>query len=289
MEPLVSIGMPVRNCEETIGSALRSLSLQEYENWELILIDDGSTDRTLERAARHEDNRIRIVSGKTRQGVSRRLNQAVELSRGDYFARMDGDDIAYPERLRLQLEFLRKNPRVDLAGCRVLIFSGGGDLVGTYPFRQTHEEICRRPWSGFYLPHPTWMGKTTWFRRHPYRSEPVRTEDQELLLRTFSKSRFACLPHFLLGYRQVRLSLKSILPGRIHFALELLKGPSPIRRVQVALGVLGQGLKAVTDIFALTSGLNYRILRHRALPVPDSEVRRWREVWSTVNRIEKNG
>jgi glycosyltransferase involved in cell wall biosynthesis len=289
MEPLVSIGMPVHNSEETIGSALRSLSLQEYENWELILIDDGSSDRTLERAERHEDNRIRIICGKTRQGISRRLNQAVELSRGEYFARMDGDDIAYPERMRLQVEFLDKNPGVDLAGCRVLIFHGGGDIVGTYPFRQTHGEICRRPWSGFYLPHPTWMGKTVWFRRHPYRTEPVRTEDQELLLRTFSKSRFACLPHFLLGYRQVRLSLKAILPGRIHFALALLEGPTAVRRFQVALGVFEQFLKGVTDIFALTSGLNYRILRHRALPVPDSEVRRWREVWSAVNRIAKIG
>lgn len=283
MEPLVSIGMPVRNCEKTIGAALRSIFLQEYENWELILVDDGSTDSTLERAARHKDDRIRIIYGKTRQGISRRLNQAVELSRGEYFARMDGDDIAYPERLKLQVEFLLKNKDIDLAGCRVLIFDGSGDIVGTYPFRQTHEEICRRPWSGFYLPHPTWMGKTRWFKHHPYRSEPVRTEDQEMLLRTFSRSRFACLPQFLLGYRQVRLSLKAILPGRIHFALALLEGPSAVRRFQVAMGVFEQVLKGVTDIFALASGLNYSILRHRALPVPDSEVQRWREIWSAVS------
>jgi hypothetical protein len=199
---------------------------------------------------------------------------------------MDGDDIAYPERLKLQVEFLCRNKEIDLVGCRVVIFNGAGDTVGTYPFRQTHGEICRRPWSGFYLPHPTWLGRIEWFHANPYREDFKKTQDQELLLRTYKHSRFSCLPDFLLGYRKAALSLKTILAGRYLYSLALLRNAAAEKDFFLALGIVGHALKSLVEIFAVTTGLNYRILQHRAMPVPRAELNRWKEVWAACNRLD---
>ncbi|PSB51390.1 glycosyltransferase family 2 protein, partial [Chroococcidiopsis cubana CCALA 043] len=93
MKPLVSIGMPVFNCEQVLTSAVNSIVNQTYQNWELILIDDGSKDKTLEVANSFSDPRIKVISDGLNLKLPRRLNQAISLSKGKYFARMDGDDI----------------------------------------------------------------------------------------------------------------------------------------------------------------------------------------------------
>lgn len=276
---LISIGMPVYNCEETIVPALRSLIYQSYANWELWLIDDGSTDRTLAAAAGIRDPRIHIIADGQRKNLSARLNQAVILSRGKYFARMDGDDIAYPERLAAQIHYLENHSDIDLVGGRVLIFKNNGTVVGTYPFRESHHEICLTPYSGFYLPHPTWMGKIEWFQKHLYRAAFTKSQDYELLLRTYRHSRFAAIPEILCGYRVNSLSLKSILLSRYFFSRALIRFDKYQKNIFRYGGVFEQMLKGMADIFAVGTGLNYRVLRHRAMPVTPSEIDRWRKVW----------
>ncbi len=96
VSPLVSIGMPVFNCEKTLRATVASILNQDYGNWELIIIDDGSSDMTLDTARSFTDPRIRVVPGAGNLCLPARLNEAVGLSRGKYFARMDGDDISYP-------------------------------------------------------------------------------------------------------------------------------------------------------------------------------------------------
>ena len=100
MQPLVSIGMPVFNCEKTLIPAVNSILNQTYSNWELFLLDDGSKDKTLEIANSFKDSRIKVIVDGLNKKLPSRLNQAIEMSQGKYFARMDGDDISYPERLQ---------------------------------------------------------------------------------------------------------------------------------------------------------------------------------------------
>ncbi|MBU1904958.1 MAG: glycosyltransferase, partial [Proteobacteria bacterium] len=88
MQPLVSIGMSVFNCGPTLVPTIRSLLHQTYDNWELILLDDGSTDGTPLLAKAFHDQRIRFIADGLNKGLAARLNQAVDLSRGAYFARM---------------------------------------------------------------------------------------------------------------------------------------------------------------------------------------------------------
>src|SRR4051812_47547353 len=112
--PLVSIAMPVRDSQRTLPVALRSIVSQTYPNWELLLFDDGSTDRTLEIARSFADDRIKIVSDGRGRGMTVRLNQAARVASGKYYARMDGDDAAYPQRLERQVAYLESHPEVDL-------------------------------------------------------------------------------------------------------------------------------------------------------------------------------
>lgn len=281
--PLVSIGMPVRNSESTLDAAIQSILNQTLPNWEFLVMDDGSGDETARIAQSYCDRRIRVFSDGTRLGLAPRLNQAISLSRGRYFARMDGDDVSYPERLALQVDYLEKNPEIDLVGGGVVVFGRNGRLLGKHKAPTTHGSICRRPWRGFRLAHPTWMGKTEWFRQHLYRAQALRCEDQELLLRTHEASRFAAVPEIVLGYREEELSLGKILSGRRHFAAAVFRRAILRQECLTAFAAVAeQALKGVADSVAIFTGLDYRVLRHRALPVGDDALRLWRQVWGSV-------
>ena len=155
-QPLVSIGMAVHNSEATLASAIQSLMNQTYTNWELLLADDGSSDNSLAIARSFNDPRIRIFTDGENRGLAKRLNELVAVARGELFARMDADDIAYPERFARQVAILTANPVVDLLGTSAIVFNGLGEPVSLMRCRQTLVEFCRRPWNGFnVLIHPT--------------------------------------------------------------------------------------------------------------------------------------
>jgi glycosyltransferase involved in cell wall biosynthesis len=273
--------MPVFNCEKTLATAIHSILKQTYSKWELLLMEDGSSDRSLEVARSFDDPRISVFADGSHQGLPCRLNQAVEASRGEYFARMDGDDIAYPERLERQFEYLEQHPEVDLLGCGMLVFKNSGTVVGVRSGSQTHEAICRHPCSGFQIGHPTWMGRTNWFRTHHYDAKAIRAQDQVLLLRTYVTSRFACLPEILCGYREDELSLRKILGARYGFTTAVFREFCERGNYLIAIGgVVQQCVKALVDTFAVTTGLNYRVLRYRAVSFDQSVLQRWQEVCS---------
>ena len=213
-----------------------------------------------------------------------RLNQIITISKGKYFARMDGDDVSYPDRLQTQVEYLENHPNVDILGTQILIFDDDGNPRGKSALTQSHQEICCRPWAGFSLAHPTWMGKLEWFSAHKYREEAIRMEDYDLLLRTYKSSRFACLPQILLGYRVASLSLKNNLTARYNIATALLEKTFVDKDYLFAFGVFEQVAKAIVDIFAISTGLNFQILRHRTgIPLDEAELDRWKQIWAKCN------
>lgn len=213
--PLISVILPVYNGGSDLAAAIQSIIDQTYENWELILMDDGSKDGSLELMQKFKDPRIKIFSDGVNKGLSRRLNEVVAKTTGKYIARMDADDIAFPKRLETQVRFLEANKEIDLVGCRAVAFKNGGEIIGLLPFAEEHETITNQVWRNIPLPHPTWIGKASWFKENPYAFPEVRrSEDQELLLRTHKESRFACLPDVLFGYRQGPYNFKLTLIAR---------------------------------------------------------------------------
>jgi len=199
---LVTVAMPVYNAGRYLRLAVLSIVRQSFANWELLIIDDGSTDNALQSIADINDVRIRILRDGQNKGLAARLNECIDLARGKYFARMDQDDVSYPERLMRQVISLNENPVLDLVAARAITIDENSKATGLFPSVLTHDEICARPWLGFYFPHPTWMGKIGWFRKYRYSIPgPYFCEDQELLLRSYRNSKFGTIDEVLFAYR----------------------------------------------------------------------------------------
>jgi hypothetical protein len=194
---------------------------------------------------------------------------------------MDGDDIAYPERLLKQVEFLERHPKVDLLGAGCVVFKGEGEAYG-FRCKQmlSHSEICGNALIGLSLMHPTWIGKIEWFLRNPYRYDCPLSEDRELLMRTRNISNFAMLSEPLIGYREDCVRLRKIIPGRYYLFRAYLE--DAFVRGHLLYGFEGaffQLMKLVFDGIAIGTGLQHRLLRHRAPFLPDEIRQEWNEVW----------
>jgi glycosyltransferase involved in cell wall biosynthesis len=290
--PLVTIGLPVRGAESTLPAALASICAQSFRDWELLVVDDGSTDGTPEIVAElsRDDGRIRLIADGEQRGLPARLNQLLELARGQLFARMDADDVAYPARLERQVAFLAGNPEVDLVGCSMLVFGEGGAPRGKRPAPPSHQEIIARPRASFFpLFHPTWIGRTEWFRRYGYRTAARRCEDQDLLLRAHRRSTLANLPEILLGYREDRVRLRPTLVGRANWARCVWRARREETMRRAFTVIAAQAGKGLLDVAAVALRAERYLLPHRAQPITGAERADWAEVWAGVQRPARDG
>ena len=114
-DPLVSIVMPAYNAQEFIAESIDSILNQTYQNFEFIIIDDGSEDKTAKIIEGYKDQRIKFIS-RPNKGLSASCNEGIEISKGKYIARQDADDISEPHRLRKQVDFMERNPGIGLLG-----------------------------------------------------------------------------------------------------------------------------------------------------------------------------
>jgi len=199
----VTIGLPFFNNAATLGDAVRSIFAQTFDDWELILLDDGSTDESLKIAQSIDDDRVRVVSDGENRGLARRLNQIAQLARSEYLARIDADDLMHPTRLERQVEFLDHDQELDLVGTGMYAIDSATCPVGKRrgtPVPLSAEQILR----GQGISHPTVTGRASWFRDHPYDPQYLRTEDCELWSRTFATQhlRVTIIPEPLYFYRE---------------------------------------------------------------------------------------
>lgn len=282
-DPLVTVAMSVHNGARTLKSAVQSLLWQTFPDWELLIVNDASTDASSQICYQFHDSRIRVIDEPQQRGLAIRLNQCVEQARGKYVARMDADDIAYPERFERQVHYLESHPDIDLLGHGALLFRGQGEIIGLYPVAQRHEDICRRPWWGFPLAHPTWMGKRVWFARHPYHQEVRKGQDQELLLRAWQTSRFATLSDCLLGYRMDKVSSAKSIVGRAHYCRTLFSQAHDLGSVELLIrGICVHGLGLIRDMALELIPISGSRIR-QSLGVADPPiVEEWNKVWGKL-------
>lgn len=201
-KPLLTIGLPVFNAAKFLPDTLRSIFAQTIGAWELLVVDDGSSDNGIEIIRSVEDPRIRILeSDGKRRGLAVRLNQIARAARGQYLARMDADDLIHPDRMALQLDYLRSNASVDVVGCGLLMIDEHMNPVVEVINPTAHDAIVADPVYGVHLAHATMMARTDWFLRHPYDERNFRCEDWLLLYDARTDSRFANLIGPLYFYR----------------------------------------------------------------------------------------
>ncbi|MFH1366674.1 MAG: glycosyltransferase family 2 protein [Patescibacteria group bacterium] len=125
-EAKITVLMPVYNGESYLGTAIESILKQTYKGYEFLIIDDASTDSSLEIIKSYKDARIRLIHNAINVGLNKNLNIGLAAAQGEYIARMDQDDISYPERLSKQFLYLEQNPDVGVCGTAVKILDKKG-------------------------------------------------------------------------------------------------------------------------------------------------------------------
>lgn len=198
---MITIAIPFFNGEKYLELAIQSVLAQTYKDWKLILIDDGSTDSSLEIANKYAktDARITVYSDGENKNLGYRLNQIPSLVNTKYLARMDADDIMHPKRIEKQLEILEANPEIDVLGTNAYSINEHNEVEGirlAVDLENPEVIDCKS------FIHPTIMAKTEWFRNNPYDVQAVRIEDFELWYRTREFSTFKVLTEPLFFYRE---------------------------------------------------------------------------------------
>jgi glycosyltransferase involved in cell wall biosynthesis len=277
--PVVSVIMSALNAERTIEGAISSVLWQTLAEWELIVIDDGSSDSTRAKIEAIVDPRIRLMPRNDRRGLAARLNEAVAHSRGRYIARMDADDVAYPDRLQTQLKYMIGHPDVDLVGAAVMAFRDPNIPIGVTKVQERHEDICARPEAGFLLAHPTWLGRAQFFKSFPYDESALRAQDQDLLLRSYMTARFANVPRILLGYRQERVTAKNNLVGRLQYCKRQIDVWGRERQYRrLARGLATQAIRGALAAPLLAFGLGPLVVARRYAEASPSEISTWTSI-----------
>ena len=203
-KPLISIIMPVYNAADYLKAAIQSILSQTYSHWELIIIDDASTDSTPKILKSFSRNsKIKIFKNSRNLGVAASLNRALSLSRGQYIARMDADDISHPNRLQKQLKFLQSHPKIVACGVQAEIINGQNQAVGTRSFPQGSQSCHDYLMLTSPILHPTLLAKADIYKKIGYTAKYKTAEDWELYFKFLNFGHLNNLPETLYSYRQL--------------------------------------------------------------------------------------
>ena len=222
--PKVTVLMPVYNGEAFLRQAMESVLRQTFADFELLVIDDGSSDSTVDIVTSYPDLRIRLVQNGKNLGLIETLNRGIELARGEYILRMDCDDVCLPERLQRQMDFLERNPGVGVCGVWYLEFGGKGHK--TTCCAPDHDSIRCGTLFNPVVGHPTVLLRRSMLLEHGLRYDPafLHAEDYQLWVRAINDCRFANIPEVLLEYR--------VHPGQVtsRCAIQQMESSGKVRR-----------------------------------------------------------
>jgi hypothetical protein len=199
--PSITVLMPVHNGAAFLAEAMESVLRQSLDDFEFLIVDDASTDQSVNIIRKFKDPRIHLIQSPGRLKLSGALNLGLDHARGRYVARMDADDISHPRRLEIQARFLEQNPIIGLCGTWIRYFGGTSHAVLKKPL--THEAIRAFTLLDTPFAHPTVMMRRDLIEHHHLRFDGryFPTEDFELWTRALGHFKAANLPEILLNYR----------------------------------------------------------------------------------------
>ena len=216
LEPAVTVLMAVYNGERHLEESIDSVFAQTFEDFELLVVDDGSTDATSQILAGYVDSRLRVIRNELNLGVTRSLNRGLGESRGCYVARQDADDISEPDRLERQAAFLDVNPDVTILASSYLRIRDDGSVSG---IRNVPTEAVGARWRLLFL--NAFTNSSVMFRRDDverlggFREEFAYAQDYDLWSRLAFTGNVAALPDTLARYRDTRGSLTAALAAKV--------------------------------------------------------------------------
>lgn len=210
-EPKITVIMSVFNGSEFLAESIQSILDQTFKEFEFIIVDDGSTDNSLDiiRSFESADSRIKVIS-KLNEGLAKSLNTAISISKGEYIARMDADDISYKNRLEKQYEFMQKNKSIDLCGCSMDIIDELGNVTSEKIQTSNNHEIHKKRFFQSPILHITFFGKKLFFlKNNGYREEFKYAQDYDLVMRGIDSGAKICnIKHKLVQYRDYQKKIE---------------------------------------------------------------------------------
>lgn len=280
----ITIGIPFREDVRTLPLALRSVFAQTRQDWELILVDDGSSDGALEVARSVQDHRVRVVSDGRNLGLPARLNQITREARGEIVVRMDADDAMHPRRLEQQMRVL-EDTTVDLVASPAFVMTPERHVYGIKgqdPITDDPRLFFR---SGVII-HPTMTARRHWMLAHPYDTTYLRTQDKELFCRTHPTSRFVKTTEPLLFYTDLRSFSPALYRQSRHNDRRILLryGWERIGPIGVVRGLAEAYLKEVAFKGLRVVGKTDRYIYSRVHTVPATALGSARDVLDAVGK-----
>ena len=200
----VTVLMPVYNEAGVVQTAVESILSQTYKDWDLLIIDDGSTDgtSTLVQSIAEKDPRITVIRNAANRGISAALNQGWKQARGHLIARMDADDVSLPQRLERQVLFMESHPEVAVLGTGVQLVDGQGKILGVALPPEQHQELVHSMYRRTPFYHSSVMVRQSFYEAmNGYDERWRRSEDTDLWLRSYGHFRFHNLQEPLIRYR----------------------------------------------------------------------------------------
>jgi len=186
---LVTVSIPFYNPGSAFIHSINSVLLQTYSNLEILLVNDGSTDGSLELALSIIDPRVKVINDNVNKGLNYRLNQIIDIATGEYLARMDADDLMALDRIEKQVQFLLENPKLDLVTSGLCSIDTDFNILG---FRGPKESGVDKDLTfesllfGKKCPiHASLLAKKSWCKRNRYNDKYKRIEDYNLWLTAF--------------------------------------------------------------------------------------------------------
>jgi len=199
--PKVTVLLSVYNGEKYLKEAIDSILNQTFKDFEFLIINDGSTDKSLQIINSYTDRRIKLINNKINIGLQKNLHKGINLAIGEYIARMDADDISLPERLKVQVEFMDKHPKIGICGTWVKKLGRSANFVSKY--YSVPDEVKASLLFNTSLAHPSVFIRKKFFIKYNlnYNQELNESEDYDLWTRCIDFFPISNINKILLYYR----------------------------------------------------------------------------------------
>jgi len=289
--PPITIAIPFYNAESTLLNAIKSVFAQTHQDWELLLVDDGSSDASLKIAQSVFDSRVRVYSDGKNKRLAHRLNQVTDLANYDYIARMDADDLMLPTRIERLLKILHSDPQYDLISCGTYSIGADDNLIGYRGKDEafyTFDGLLKKQ-QGFL--HAGLVARRDWYRRNKYDETMKSAQDTELWIRAAKGGDFRALsisdPLYI--YREEE-SIKPVKLLRSYRSHRQKIAPHIDNRIQKFNYIFKYYIKAlIVKLFSRSDFLMpYFLMRRNNLVLSEKMKDNFNSVMKTIDGIEFN-
>lgn len=281
---LVTIGIPTYNVGRFIALSLKSVLAQTYTNFELIITDDGSTDNTVEEIRKFNDPRIKVIVDGKNHGISYRLNQQIDMAKGEIFVRMDGDDLMFPTRVEEQVRYLLEHPDVDVVGGQAIIIGDNNELLG-YRGSKLQNLTFEALLSGSCFIHPTVAGRIGFFKKFHYDENMSGVEDHHLWLRGFNDGKYDWMDKPVLFYRDplvFKLSTYLYRQKRLRSAYRQFECLLPAYKTTIFKCIVRSYVKTILSSILSFLHQDKRMIAKRNKAIESSEVAEYQKILDKV-------